>query len=367
VGIVAFGYAVWTQIPAGRFAANRGIAVKVATAKRVITPVVIEAAGQLQASRETSAVSALPGVLKEVRVKVGDVVKKGDVLALLQAKDWLERASANEAAVKDAAAKLNEVKTQLENAEEKLVTTRELYRKDLIARREVEEKETLAEMARVEQERANAELAQREAALAQTRYLLSLTKITAPAGGIVARRFAEPGAYIAASAAIVSIAEPRIMRVTIRLASGQQRLVHAGVTLGVRLADLPGKIYTGTVSDVRAAAERDEEETEAVIDIANPDGVLKLGMQASVSIPLGATERELVVVPRAAIIDFQGKPCVYVTDGRRARLRSVATVGDAPGETVVVSNLTEGEKVITAAEGKLQPESYVRIRDGSRP
>jgi multidrug efflux pump subunit AcrA (membrane-fusion protein) len=144
-------------------------------------------------------------------------------------------------------------------------------------------------------------------------------------------------------------------------------LVHAGVTLGVRLADLPGKIYTGTVSDVRAAAERDEEETEAVIDIANPDGVLKLGMQASVSIPLGATERELVVVPRAAIIDFQGKPCVYVTDGRRARLRSVATVGDAPGETVVVSNLTEGEKVITAAEGKLQPESYVRIRDGSRP
>jgi RND family efflux transporter MFP subunit len=254
------------------------------------------------------------------------------------------------------------LKTQLRNSEEKLATTRELYRKELIARREVEEMEILAETARAEKERAQADLAQREAALAQTRYLLDLTKIVAPASGIVTRRFAEPGVSLAASAVIMSIAEPAMMRITIRLAPAEARLVHPGTAVAVRVGALPGRIYKGTVSDVKLAVEREGNGSTAQIDVPNPDGLLKPALQVSVSVPLAAA-RELIVVPHAAVFDFQGKRCLYVVDGRRAQLRSVGTGAEISGETVITSNLAEGEKVIVAAASKIQPQSYVRVVD----
>ncbi|MGE5819096.1 MAG: efflux RND transporter periplasmic adaptor subunit [Deltaproteobacteria bacterium] len=331
-------------------------------AKKITLPAVAEAVGQLEAGKETDAVSPLPGVLKEVRAKVGDVVKRGEVLAVVQAKGLLERADENEAAVKRAVANLKELKTQLDKAEEKLATTRELYQRDLIARREVEEVEMLAETAQAEKERAQAELAQREAALAQIRYLLGLTKIVAPASGMVTRRYAEPGASVAASGVIMSIAEPAIMRAAIRLAPAEAALVRPGMAATVRVGALPGKIYKGTVSNVTMAAEGENNGSTAEIDIPNPDGLLKPAFEVAVSIPLTGA-REIIVVPRAAVFDFQGKRYVYVVDTRRAQLRSVGTGAEISGEIAITSNLAEGEKVIVAAETKIQPQSHVHIVD----
>ena len=360
--IAGVGYAIWTQSSAGRFAAEQEVRVKVVAAKKITVPAVAEAVGQLEASKETDAVSPLPGVLKEVRVKVGDFVKRGEVLAVLQAKGLLERADENEAAVKRAVANLKELKTQLDKTEEKLATTRELYRRDLIARRELEEMEMLAETAQAEKERAQAELAQREAALAQTRYLLGVTKIVAPASGMVMRRFAEPGASVAASAVIMSIAEPTMMRAAIRLAPAEARLVHPGMAAAVRVGALSGKIYKGTVSNVNMAAEREDNGSTAEIDVPNLDGLLKPAFEVAVSVPLSGA-REIIVVPRAAVFDFQGKRCVYVVDTRRARLRSVGTGAEISGEIAITSNLAEGEKVIVSAATKIQPQSRVQVVD----
>ena len=359
--IAGVAYAVWNQSSAGRFAAEQEVRVKVVAAKKITMPAVAEAVAQLEASKETDAVSPLPGVLQEVRFKVGDVVKRGEVLAVLQAKGLLERADENEAAIKRAVANLKESKTQLDKAGEKLATTRELYHRDLIARRELEEIEILAETAQAEKERAQAELAQREAALAQTRYLLGLTKIVAPASGTVMRRFAEPGASVAASAVIMSIAEPAMMRAVIRLAPAEARLVHPGMAAAVRVGALPGKIYKGTVSNVNMAAEREDNGSTAAIDVANPDGLLKPALEVTVSVPLAAAP-EVIVVPREAVFDFQGKRCVYVVDeGRRAQLRSVGTGAEIYGEITITSNLAEGEQVIVAAETKIQPQIRVQI------
>jgi RND family efflux transporter MFP subunit len=363
-GIAGFGYAVWSQSVTGWFAREPEVRVKVAAAKKITAPAVAEAVGQLQASKETDAVSPLPGVLTEVRVKVGDLVKRGEVVAVLRAKELLERADANETAVRRAVANLREMKTQLENAEEKLARVREYYRKDLIARRDVEDMEILAETARAEKERAQAELAQREAALAQARYLLGLTKITAPASGIVTRRLAGPGASLAASAVIMSIGEPAMMRITIKLAPAEASLVKSGMVAAVRAGALPGKIYNGTVSSVEMAVEREGDGATVQIDVPNLDGLLKPGLEVSVSVPLSGA-RALIVVPRVAVFDIQGKRFVYVVEGRRARLKSVGTGGEISGEIAITSNLAEGEKVIVRAESKIQPRSYVRVVNGA--
>ena len=357
--IAGLGYAIWVWTFAGWFATGQTVRVKVVTAKKITAPAVAEGKGELQAGKEADAVSQLPGVLKEVRVRVGDAVKTGDVVAVLQAGEWLERVNANEAAIKLAAASLNETKSKMGKTAEKLATTRELYRKDLIARREVEEMESLAKTAAAEQERAQAELAQREAALAQTRYLLGLTKIVAPISGIVTRRFAEPGASIAASAVILSIAEPVKMRFTLKLAPADAGLVRSGMTASVRVGTLPGKTYKGTVSDVKVAAKDGRTDSTAEIDIPNTDGQLRPALEVTVLVPLTGV-RELIVVPHAAVFACGEERCVYVVEGHRAQLRTVGTGAEISGQIVITSNLSQGEKVIVAADRKIQPESEIR-------
>lgn len=361
-GIVALAYVWWTQSSAGRLTVEREIRVQVAAAKRITAPAIAQSAGEMTAGNQTNIVSPLPGVVKEVRAKTGDRVKSGDVVAIVQSKELLERADAIETARKAALANLNDSKTRLEKAEEKLALVREFYRKDLIARREVEEIETAAEAARLERERAQAELAEREAALAQTRYVLGLTEIVAPAGGVVTRRLAGPGTSLAASAVIMSIADPAVMRVAIGVGESEARLMRPGMAAEVRVAALPERIFRGTVAEIKVAVEGDG--ATAQIDVANPDGLLKPGLEASVSVALGGT-RELIVVPRTAVFELAGKPCVYIVDGRRARAKTVTTAGEMSGQTVMASNVAEGEKVIVAAEENLQPGSYVRVVEAS--
>jgi len=358
--IAAIGYGMRTQRFVGRFAAEEEIQVKVAAAKKIKSPRVIEAVGQLQAGRETAVISLLPGVLKDMRVKVGDAVKKGEVVALLQATELIERARMNEIAVKAAAADLQDMRSQLENTEKKLAITREAYRKDLIARRDMEEMETLAKGVQAEYERAQARLAQGEAAVAQTRYILSLTRIMAPASGVVTSRIAEPGAAVAASEAIMSLADPAIMRVVITLPAAEARLVHAGVAVTARVPALRGKVFDGSVSHVNMAAEGEGHAWAAEIELRNTDGTLKPAMGALISVPLDE-KRDLIMIPYAAVFELQGKPCVYVIEDRRARLRSVTTGAQKSGDIVVTSNLAEGEKVVVSGQSKLRADRYVRI------
>lgn len=358
--IAAVGYGMLNQRLVGSFSAKPEVLVRVAAARKTTAPAVIEAVGQLEATSETVAVSRLPGVVKDVRVKIGELVHKGEIVAVLQSKELLERLRSNQTAVKVAAANLQEMKTPLEDAEKKLAVARELYRKGLIARRDVEEKERLAATRQAEAERAQAELAQRQAALAQTRYLVGLTKVVAPVSGRVTRIFAGTGVSVAPSTGILSVADPAFMRVAIKIPPLEVHRVHSGITATIRIAGLPRKEFSGTVSKAVAVMEGKANFSTAEIRLRNTDDALKPGLEAFVSLALPG-EGERVVIPDAAIFDFHGKPYVYVVKKHRAQARSIDTGAQGSGETVVTSNLTAGEKVVVAGQGQLRPDSYVRI------
>jgi RND family efflux transporter MFP subunit len=358
--IAVIGYGIRSQRFVGRFPAGPEVLVRVVAARKTTAPAAIEAVGQLEATNETVAVSRLPGVVKDVRVRIGELIQKGEVVAVLQSKEWRERLRSNETAVKVAAANLQEMKTRLEDTEKKLAMIRDLYRKDLIARHDVEETEKLAATRQAEKERAQAELAQRRAALAQTRYLVGLTEIVAPATGRVTRRFAEPGTSVAPFTRILSIADPALMRVSIKIPALEAHRVHPGIAAAIRIAGLPGKLFTGKVSKVAAAVEGKANLSTAEIRLRTTDGALKPGLEAFVSLAL-PEEGERVMIPNAAIFDLHGKPYVYVVRQHQAQARNIDTGAQESGETIVKSNLAAGEKVVVAGRSRLRSDSYVRI------
>lgn len=344
----------------GWFAPDVEIPVKVLRVKEVQLARVIDLDGELQPLNETEIISQLPGIVKEIRYKAGDTVKAGAVVATIQSKELMERLRANEAAVKEAEDDLREKEKGIGSAEKELAHARELVQRDLIARRAVDDAEAAANLARAEKEVAEAQLAQRKSMLAQARYLLNLTRLVAPFGGVVTRRWVEPGGSVSPSMAILSIADSDTMRVAVRLTAKDAALVHPGMAVRLRMAAFPGREFAGKLAQISTSSEATDKAATAEVHLPNPDGLLKPGMKAVLSLAVDETHPALLV-PKGSVSDFQGKNYLYTVAAGKAERKAVTKGLEQDNEIVITSGLEEGEFVIVAGLEKLRPGSRVRV------
>ena len=344
----------------GWFAPDVEIPVKVLRVKEVQLARVIDLDGELQPLNETEIISQLPGIVKEIRYKAGDTVKAGAVVATIQSKELMERLRANEAAVKEAEDDLREKEKGIGSAEKELAHARELVQRDLIARRAVDDAEAAANLARAEKEVAEAQLAQRKSMLAQARYLLNLTRLVAPFGGVVTRRWVEPGGSVSPSMAILSIADSDTMRVAVRLTAKDAALVHPGMAVRLRMAAFPGREFAGKLAQISTSSEATDKVATAEIHLPNPDGLLKPEMKAVLSLAVDETHPALLV-PKGSVSDFQGKNYLYTVSAGKAERKAVTKGLEQDNEVVIISGLEEGEFVIVAGLEKLRPGSRVRV------
>jgi len=344
----------------GWFAPDVEIPVKVLRVKEVQLARVIDLDGELQPLNETEIISQLPGIVKEIRYKAGDTVKAGAVVATIQSKELMERLRANEAAVKEAEDDLREKEKGIGSAEKELAHARELVQRDLIARRAVDDAEAAATLARAEKEVAEAQLAQRKSMLAQARYLLNLTRLVAPFGGVVTRRWVEPGGSVSPSMAILSIADSDTMRVAVRLTAKDAALVHPGMAVRLRMAAFPGREFEGKLAQISTSSEATDKVATAEIHLPNPDGLLKPEMKAVLSLAVDETHPALLV-PKGSVSDFQGKNYLYTVSAGKAERKAVTKGLEQDNEVVIISGLEEGEFVIVAGLEKLRPGSRVRV------
>ena len=177
--------------------------VRVARVRRATFPVELKVSGELLPVKQTEIRSRVPGQVAEIRFKVGDLVPAGAVVAVIRSSELEQRIGRLEAAVTGAREDLRRTEEQSADVEKRLRKNRELMRRDLIARRDLEQMETAAETARAQADLARAHLAQQEAMLAQVRSLQSLGRLSAPVSGMVSHRLVEPGAMMGENGTIL--------------------------------------------------------------------------------------------------------------------------------------------------------------------
>jgi HlyD family secretion protein len=341
----------------GLFSLDYEIPVEVRKAEKSPVGNFVTAQGRLEPLKEIKISATIPGVLKEVRYAAGDKVAAGAVVAAIEAKDLAERLTVQEAAIKEAEAHLKKSESQLAAAEKQFASARDLYQKDFIARREMEQAETAVNTARLEKEAAQAHLAQRISMSAQTRHVLGLARITAPIGGVVTRRWAEPGAPVAEAAPILSVAPAETLRIVLNLKSSDAEKIRPATAALVKVDVSPEKDFRGFVKHVQEIANFTGDELSVEIEVANPGGVLKYGMPASVSFITGERRH----VPRTALIQGQGSTCVFINQGGRARQRNITPGKQQNGEIEVVSGLETGDMVVVSGAERLIDGSRVRV------
>jgi RND family efflux transporter MFP subunit len=295
-------------------------------------PFQVEVAGTLQAVEQALISSRVSGQVVEVPVEAGSSVKKGDLLVRISAAEISAQVLGAEAQASQARRNLErETKLQQANA-----STRETVN-------------SLKEMVQI------ADAAYREA-----RAMLDYTQIKAPFAGMVTHKMVEVGDLAAPGGPLLKLENGSALEVLVQI---PESLV-ASLSLGERLqVSVPatGLRVAAAISEIAPTVDPLSRTTQVKLHLPE-EPQLRSGQFARVSLPdKGAST---LLVATSALDQVGQMTKVFVAEQNQARLRLVRT-GAKYGEQVeILSGLQAGDKVIVAAEKRLQDGQPLEIVEG---
>ena len=290
--------------------------------------------GEVRARYESRLGFRLGGKLVERRVDVGTVVKRGQVLARLDAQD----ASLNAAQA--------EAGRALAEAEAKRY--RELREKNFVSQAVLDAKETALKTAA-----AQAGVARNQA---------GYTTLVADRDGVVTAVEAEAGQVVAAGQTVLRVAEGNEKEIVIAVPEGDVEKVRGAEGFAVSLNSLPGRSWTGRLRELSPSADAATRTFTARIGVAQADEAVRLGMSARVEAKVGLRDTALRL-PLSAFFTRNDQANVWVVDPatQTVKLTRVETDGVSGNEMRVKAGLQSGQLVVTAGANLLEDGQKVRL------
>jgi HlyD family secretion protein len=266
----------------------------------------VTATGTLSALVTVQVGSQVSGTIASLGADFNSQVKKGQVIARIDPRLFqaaVEQARANVIA---AQGNLARAQAQAVDAQRQLRRQRELGERKLVAQADVDTAESNADAAAASVKAAEGTLAQARAALSSSTINLAFTSIVSPTDGVVISRSVDVGQTVAASLqapTIFVIAQDLAkMQVDTSVAESDVGRLQAGMEASFTVDAFPGRVFHGTVRQVRNAPQTVQNVVtyDAVVDVPNPDLALRPGMTATVTF-VYAQRDDAVRVPNAAL------------------------------------------------------------------
>ena len=277
----------------------------------------------------------LSGIVEKLNVIVGSKIRKGDVLATIDARGL-------EARLSQARAQVEVIAQELKRAEVELARSEQLNQQRLIARTDVEDR-ALA----VSEARARLEKARRDAAVVETD--LNYAVIRSPITGTVASVSTQEGETVAASfntPTFATIIEDGALELVALVDETDIGNVALGNPVTFTVEAYPAREFTGRVERIapRGTIISGVVNFEVMISIESPLDVLKPDMTANVSIR--TAEREALVLPSEAVQkDDAGRYVWLGKDGQLERRTVTAGTREA-GSTEIRQGVAAGDRVL---------------------
>lgn len=365
-------------------------ALKTAPVARRDIGTTISATGMInpRSGAEVEVRSRISGTLKELRVKVGDRVKAGEMIARLDSREQqarVERAQADLLAaearrdliqrgarpeeVEQAQARLQQAEVDLSLAEKGLERHSLLFHQGVISPQEMDRVRreydaavagqafarqalSLAQRKYTDEElrSAEAQVAQAQAALREAQILLSYTTLIAPISGVIASISTQEGETVSAgqiAPTFVKIIDLGRLKADAYVDEIDIGKVQVGQEAILTVDSHPDLDFQGKVESIspKATIQGNVVTYDVEIGVEDPQGLLKPDMTATVTLLVKRRQRVLAV-PDAAIRREGGKKVVYVLQDARPARREVKTGWREGGYTEITSGLREGERVI---------------------
>jgi HlyD family secretion protein len=304
------------------------------------------------------------GRVKRLDVHVGETVKALQVLGEMDPVDLDQRTRAQDAAQRQARARVNEAQARRDYAETQALRYKQLLKTRSTSEETADTKqqelsvaEAVLAAAREDLARANAE---REALEAQRENL----HLIAPVDGLVVSRDVDPGTTVVAGQAVVELIDPNTLWVNVRFDQIRAQGLEAGLSARISLRSRAGEPQAGRVLRVEPMADAVTEEILAkVVFDRLPIPLPPVGELAEVTVELPKLPPE-PAIPNAAIQRRDGRLGVWqVTEGKLRFTPVSLGVSDLDGQVLVREGLEAGDRVVAYSQKTLNTRSRVHIVD----
>ncbi|WP_292971235.1 efflux RND transporter periplasmic adaptor subunit [Novosphingobium sp.] len=365
---------IWVAIRSGPLAPIKVTAVGVE--ERAIAPALF-GIGTVEARYMHRIGPTAPGRVASLSVDVGDRVKAGQLLALIDPIDLDQRiaaawgSTARSAALEQAAAsQVADAGARLTLARSEAARGEELFRGGWLTRAALDQRRQAlaaaeAGLAAAQANRAAAVQdrgrtgAERAALLEQKANL----RLIAPKAGLVVRRLAEPGTTVVAGQAVVEIVDPAELWINARFDQTHAGGITAGLPAHIVLRSRIGAPLRGSVLRVEPMADAVTEEVLAKVTFDAGAALPPIGELAEVTISLPARGRRLAL-PNASIHRNGGELGVWaLRDGDLAFVAVRLGVEDAEGWVQVLYGLNLGDQVVLHSVRPLKASSRITVVD----
>jgi membrane fusion protein, multidrug efflux system len=330
---------------------TKPVPVVVATVQRSTIPIELTAIGTGQAFQTVSVESQVAGIVKEVDYRQGQIVRKGDLLIMLDKDPYLAAVAQSEAA-------LARDKAQAQLSQVELQRTEKLNKQGIVSQEQYDQSlaTSTSSLATV---RAD------EAALQTAKIQLSYCSIYAPVSGVTGAQLVSPGATVKASDVPVLVVINQVSPIYVSFSVPQQYLEPikrsmAYSRLRVR-ATPPGDsaAESGLLTFINNTVDSATGTIELMATFPNTDRRLWPGQFSNVVLNLGQQPNVLVVPSAALQAGQQGEFVFVVKPNKTVDVRQVKVGNSVNNRTEVLEGLSAGETVVTDGQVRLVPGSKV--------
>lgn len=329
----------------------------------------IRVVGRLRAASSADLIARTDGPITAIHAGSGDRVRKGQLLARIDAADAEQRVAQARAALRMAEATRQQRQSLLAVERSEAARAESLFSQNLLSQSDYDTARAELSSAVSQLELARAQVQQARANLNAALLAVEQTRIIAPFDGYIGTRHLDLGAHASANRPVFSMVDLSTIRTTVAVPAQEAVNLQRGQNATVTADVLPGRTFQGTVTRVSSVFDPQTNTVEAEIEVPNPDAVLKPGMFGSVTIAY-RTAPTALLVPVAAVQRNESEQWLFVAEkkpegatARRVSVRTLQAAGNAqqlvavepiagalsPGDEVVVlgqETLSDGDRIV---------------------
>jgi RND family efflux transporter MFP subunit len=379
------GLAAWLILRphgnSGVEAAPEPTAARVAVVERGSVSHVLALAGQFQPYQVIDVHPKVSGFIRSIKVDIGDRVRQGQTLAVLEVPELQAQLEGTVAQVSRSTDEISRAQHEVAAAEARYTSVHAdntrlqqaaKAQPGLIAQQELDDalSKDLSAAAQVDAAKAALSAARggAEVARADNRRVGAMedyTHVIAPIDGVITWRYADTGALIQSGTdsnsqalPIVKLAQSGLLRLRMPVPEDAVRYVKVGDSMLVRV-DALDRSFTGKVVRFTRDVNFETRTMETEVDVENKDLSIDPGMYANTQLQLNHADNVLTI-PVEALVLRDNEEVVYALDSQNRVRERVVKVGLRGSQLAEIkSGLAEGERVIVGGQQKYQEDERV--------
>src|SRR5437763_3416769 len=335
-------------------------------------PSTYEATGTVRARTTATISSKLMGYAREVRAQIGDRVREGQTLVVLDARDLetaVARAEAGREEVKstipEAESAVALARAQLDLAQVTFHRMQDLLNKRSITNQEYDEAsarwkaaQAALDMARARRTQLDAKMAQIEQEVRAAGIQRGYSEIIAPFSGTIITRSIEPGTLVVPGAPLFTIEREGAYRLEASVEESQLYLARVGKAVSVTI-DGTNRTFSARIVEIVPSVDAAARTGTVKIDLPQiPE--LRSGLFGRARFDTGT--HKVLTVPTASVVTRGQVQSVLIAESNTARARLITLGASTNDQAEVLSGLNPGDKVIVPIPPGLSDGSPIEVR-----